>query len=756
MIPIAERGRARCVIVRQPGATPAERYAAEELASTLQKITGAEFEIKDTETAPSESAIIIGLGPVASVLFPEVRPDALGAEQAIIRTKKNYLLLTGGRTRGTLYAVYRFLQDQCGVRWWTPWATTIPKKATLSVNDNFTMDAEPGFESRDPFWFSAFDGDWAARNFANGQTAHLTEKHGGKILYKGFVHTFYALVPPEKHFAVHPEWYSLLNGKRTVEGGQLCTTNPALREFVVGRVREWLKEAPEAEIVSISQNDWYGACQCPNCKAIDEREGSHSGTMLTFVNYIASQLGREFPHVAFDTLAYQYTRKAPKTVVPLPNVIVRLCSIECNFAAPLEDVSNKAFADDLRAWGQKSKRLYIWDYTTNFAHYPLPHANWYTLGRNVRFFQQHGARGLFEQGAYQSHGGEMAELRAWVLARLLWNPQLDDRKLINEFLDGYYGKPAAHYIRQYMDLLHQKAKGFYLTCYNSPGAPYLDYPTLSKAEQLWQQAENAAKNDPDLLWRVKQGHLPVRYAFLQRWQALRRDSLRVGAAKWTLPTSRKTVADEWLAIATGSGPSGWTPMTLINEGGTTPAVFVARFAQDPPEPAFAVLPKRTTALSAPTDISGIAPGVGVDGQDNLARLFNEGEFAETRADAVASDGIAVWMPGNHHEWAFQIPVAKLPIRAQSGKWDVYAVIRVEKADNMSNLSPAFTAGVYDVVANKGAAATSVSFADVATSYKSYHLGTVATNKDQYLWVAPAANADIKAVWVDRIYLVPAK
>src|SRR5262249_34557227 len=146
-----------------------------------------------------------------------------------------------------------------------------------TINDLDVTD-QPAFESRDPFWFPAFDGDWAARNFSNSQSANLNEERGGKIVYKGFVHTFYPLVPPKEHFATHPEWYSLIKGKRTVEGGQLCTTNPELRDFIVRQVKSWLRETPEAKIVSVSQNDWFGACECPVCKALDDREGSHSGT----------------------------------------------------------------------------------------------------------------------------------------------------------------------------------------------------------------------------------------------------------------------------------------------------------------------------------------------------------------------------------------------------------------------------------------------------------------------------------------------
>lgn len=219
-------------------------------------------------------------------------------------------------------------------------------------------------------------------------------------------------MPPEEHFAGHPEWFSLLKGKRTADRAQLCLTNPKLRDFMVGRVKSWLRESPGAGIISVSQNDWYGACECADCKALDDAEGSHAGTMLAFVNYVAEQIEPEFPHVAVDTLAYQYTRKPPKTIRPRASVIVRLCSIECNFREPLDHPSNAAFADDIRGWEKICQRLYIWDYTTDFAHYVQPHPNWFTLDANLRFFAAHNVRGVFEQGAYQSHGSEMSELRA--------------------------------------------------------------------------------------------------------------------------------------------------------------------------------------------------------------------------------------------------------------------------------------------------------------------------------------------------------
>jgi hypothetical protein len=571
---LAEKGKATCVIVVDGAPTPAEARAAKELASTLHQITGAEFPIQTNFKAPS-CAILVGSGEAARRAFVHVPFDKLGPEELVVMTKRNHLLLAGGRPRGTLYAVSRFLQEQCGVRWWTPWASRIPKQSSLRIGE-LNIREKPAFEYREAFWYPAFDADWSWKNGCNGNSSRLRPEEGGRISYKGFVHTFYPLVPPEKHFGAHPEWFSLTKGKRTTERGQLCLTNPKLRDFMVERVKEWLRESPEAGIISVSQNDWYGACECSDCKALDDAEGSHAATMLEFVNFIAEKIEPEFPQVAIDTLAYQYTRKPPRTIKPRANVIVRLCSIECNFREPLDHPSNAAFADDIRGWAKICQRLYVWDYTTDFAHYLQPHPNWFVLGPNLRFFQQHNVRGVFEQGAYQSHGSEMSELRAWVLAQLLWNPQQDDRPLINEFLEGYYGPGAAPYLRRYLALMHDASKGHNLTCYSPSDAPHLRFQPLLEAEKLWEQAEVRAANNPEFFARIRVGHLAVRYAWLARWTELRKECEALGST-WPLPDSPKQLAEEWMVVAKGVPGKGWTTITLVNEGGLKPEKWIERF-----------------------------------------------------------------------------------------------------------------------------------------------------------------------------------
>jgi hypothetical protein len=574
---IAENGVARTVIVVDPKATTTEAFAARQLASSLHQITGASFEIR-TNTESPDRAIMVGPGAAAATAFPQAPLAQLGEEELIIRTEGDRVLLAGGRPRGTLYAVSRFLQDACGVRWWTAWASRIPQQPSLRVA-GLDVRAKPAFEYREPFWQCAFDGDWSWRNFCNGQSSQLTRQQGGHVIYKYFVHSFYHLVPPEKYFAPHPEWFSLVKGRRTAENAQLCLSNPELRDFVVQQVRQALRDAPEAGIISISQNDCFNPCECANCKALDDSEGSHAASMIAFVNYIAEKIEPEFPHVAVDTLAYQYTRKPPRTLRPRPNVIVRLCSIECNFREPLDSPANAGFTADIRGWEQRADRLYIWDYVTDFGHYLQPFPDWFTLGPNLRYFQAHHVRGVFEEGATGGFGAEMAEMRAWVLAQLLWNPRQDDQALIQEFLDGYYGA-ASPPLARYLELMQKASQGYNLRCFAPTDTPFLRFEPLAQAEALWQEAENAVADNPELLSRVRQGHLAVQCVWLTRWDALRDECSHAGAT-WPFSVTRNEFARQWLATAQGVADQPWTKVTLMREGGDTPQVFVAKLKLNP-------------------------------------------------------------------------------------------------------------------------------------------------------------------------------
>jgi len=545
-VTIAQNGEAKAVIVLTDDAAEPERHAANELAGFLRQITGATFEIK-APPAAGQSRLLVGPGAAKSAAA-DFSTDGLGSDGIVIRTVGNDLILAGGRPRGTLYAVYTFLEEYVGCRWWSSQASTIPIKPTLRIG-RLNVRYVPPLEYRETFWFDSFDGDWAVRNKSNGNSEQLDAKRGGKHTYEGFVHTFFPLIPPEKYFEDHPEWFSEIDGKRIHERAQLCLTNEEMRAELIKNLRERLRNNPAATIASVSQNDWHGNCKCSKCEAIEKEEGSPAGLRLRFVNAVAEDIEDEFPNVAIDTLAYQYTRKPPKITKPRPNVIVRLCSIECSFSKPLADERNKEFRDDIVGWSQICNRLYIWDYTTNFRHYIMPHPNLRVLGPNVKFFVDHSVKGLFEQGAYTSNGAEMAELRAWVLARLLWNPALDGQKLIDEFIGGYYG-PAGPHIKDYLQIIHDavEASGDHLGCFSEHTAKFLSFETLSKGWERLKAAEDAVQDNPDLRFRVQVAQLPIMYTFIMRWDDMRQ-ACEAAGDDWPMPESIEATYEQFKEVA---------------------------------------------------------------------------------------------------------------------------------------------------------------------------------------------------------------
>jgi hypothetical protein len=504
-----------CRIVIASNALPSERYAAEELQRYLETMSGVKLPIVTDDQEPAPDEILLGNNAHVGSGSLKGELDKLGPESFLLRTDGRRLIVAGGRPRGTLYGVYALLEDKLGVRWFTPEVEMVPKRerVTLSSLDEIQV---PPLEYREVYWTEMFrNADFAARHRLNGQAYALTEKHGGRaVSYYPFVHSLDALVPPAL-YTNHPDYFPLINGQRKQGYVQRCLTNPDVVKLAKARVREWIQQHPSATIVSVSQNDCIENCRCEKCKAIDDAEGTPMGSLLQFVNAIAADIEHDYPNVRIDTLAYQYTRQPPRTLRPHKNVIIRLCSIECCFAHSLAACpakENATFRNDIIAWQPVAPLLYVWDYTPNFAHYQMPFPNFDALQPNIQFFVEHGVKGLFEQGNYSGGGnGEMGPLRAYLLAKLIWNPRADVKKHTDEFARAYFGL-AAPKVLAYLDVMHRpvREQGKHTHIFDSPKSACYPADGVAQGEALLDEAEALAENDTVKL-RVQVARLPVWY-----------------------------------------------------------------------------------------------------------------------------------------------------------------------------------------------------------------------------------------------------
>ena len=373
-VAIIEDGKSDYVIALPDKPAPSERTAARELQQHLLETTSVKLPIQSESEVPVGSPrFILGRSSQLEKLAPEfatLKPDGI-----ILRKLDRDILLAGEGLRGTLYAVYTFLEEVVGCRWWAPGEQTIPRSKTITVSKLEKVYAPP-FWSRATVNRRVCNGRFAARLKLNGHEYRTPPEYGGFHIHDGFVHTMGRLIPPSKYFREHPDWFALRNGQR-VGNAQPCLTSEAMRkELTKNALARLRRHTDDVPVISISQNDNNLACQCEACQAIVKREGSESGPLLHFINVVAEEIEKEFPNVLIETLAYRYTRTPPKIVRPRKNVLIRLCSIECNFGRPLSDSeTNGRFLSDLKVWSRISQHMWIWDYGANFKNYLLPHPN---------------------------------------------------------------------------------------------------------------------------------------------------------------------------------------------------------------------------------------------------------------------------------------------------------------------------------------------------------------------------------------------
>lgn len=500
-------------IVVPAEASDSEKWAAAELQHWLKEVSGADLAI--VEASDSAKSIVLGAyGPVQRLVGDKFTAPAPEVESFTYRNFGPTIAIWGGSMRGTMYGVMDFLEKEMGVRFYTPRVTVTPEKPQYSFKYLNTSD-KPGLRVRNDFYFEAFEPIWAARNRVNGAMSYR-EQPGGVECYWA-VHTFYPIMPPDEFFGEHPEYYSLIDGVRTHDHAQLCLTNPDVLQIFTERIKQRMRDNPQYLIYSVSQNDWRNPCQCDNCQAIAVREESESGPVIWFVNQIADAVKDEFPDKFIGTLAYQYTRKPCKTLKPRENVVIRLCSIECCFSHDfLTCPQNQEFVEDAQGWAAIAPHLYVWDYVVNFSHYVMPYPNFPVLKPNLQFFRDHNAIGVMEQAAYQSRGGEWAELRAYVISKLLWNPDHPDVEgIIDDFMYGYYGR-AGQYVRDYFDLQHAQVKPeTHIHLGLRPDDPLFSDAYVEQSEALFNEAEKVADNE-EIRQRVEMARLPIMYLKCKR------------------------------------------------------------------------------------------------------------------------------------------------------------------------------------------------------------------------------------------------
>ena len=502
-------------IVISADASETEVYAAQMLSEYLYALDGDEYPIIKDDQPFDGFKFCIG----ETSVYDTSGITGKAADSYIIAPFSNGLAIYGSGSRGTVYGVCTFLEDFCGYRYYT-WDSGLVSTSGKIIFPREKIEYNTYFEYRETDWRTGWTPLYSLVNKLNGESYRgLTQEQGGNIRYLGgSSHTLSTVFcSSDKYFESHPEYFALHEGKRVP--GQLCLTNDKVYNIVLEEVFELLKNdhdmKADLQIISLSQADNQDFCECDACKALDSANESHAGTMITFVNRIARAVKEKgYDNVRFDTLAYMYTRKAPSAVVPEDNVIIRLCTLECCFSHPMDDTDcpeNKELMKDLEEWSGISNKMYIWDYTTNYACTMGIFPDFHVLQKNLQCFYEHGIKGVYEEGNYYIHkcDTEFGELRSFLIAKLLEDPYCDYEAEMLDFCNYYYGE-GGEYIKKAVDEITENTKK-HVSIYSSMTKTFsITENEAEEIDDLWSRAEKEAGKS-DAFEAIKRSKLSWRY-----------------------------------------------------------------------------------------------------------------------------------------------------------------------------------------------------------------------------------------------------
>ncbi len=696
-----------------------EALATKELAKYLNKITGASFSITHK---PEEHAIVVGTIADMPILQKHLDVDKLGnadPDSFQIKTFNKMILIGGNSETATLYAVYYFLERYAGVKWFSSDFTHLPELAKLTIP--FINDIQiPRFNYREVFIRESDNPGFAVKNFLNGRLGHRD-----KILLPGdnkikYLQPLSRLVPAKRYKKKHPEFYC---------GGQLDFTNQLLRKTLIGNLKKKLDDLPfqEPYYLALSNKDRYSYCNSQASKEMEIKYGSPSASYIDFIAEAARSIKNDYPDVTLTASAYKWTRKPPKAMDIPENMAIMLCGIELDFSKPIEHSSNKALLDDLEGWSRLSDNIIIWHYITNFSNYLMPYPNFTVLEQDIKLFARFPQiKGIFLQGSYGTLGGELADLRTWVLAKLLWNPDQKISNLNQEFCEGYYGD-AAPYILEYITLLHQELQksATRLSVKTPMNVAYLNPDFLRKTDRLFKEALAVVKETPVFTKHVKKAKLGIDMAILASWSDIYGDM-----------KSEKR-----------SGMKGITYLKRYNEfKKNVKSAKVTNFSENGKiNELLALLAIEPKITVPPVEAQNLIKNKEWYDYQELSM-----ELCCTKivSDPDASNGIAATMIGKSTQWGFQLNLDYLP---PEGKWKLYATAKIKLTPDknvLTNFKFAFFYGVNGKHLKNGNLLWNYSDGE-------YHTFEIATLKrgEGNVWIRPPNNEAVEMLYIDRFFIV---
>jgi hypothetical protein len=507
---LVQDGQPAASIVVGAEASPQAREAAAALQQYLERISGASLPILGEQDRVDGARILVGHSGAVRELgidIPSGHTPRMDEEGFVIKTVGPNLVLAGNEDwayMGTLFAVYDFLENELGCRWYMPgpFGEVIPEQATVAVKDLDRVE-RPSFRIRD-IWYSGWmpvtfqDKEWMRDWYIKNKLTKL----GLSLPGDG---TVSRLAPADEYFESHPHIYALDHGGERMPD-MLCMSEPDAVRIGAVTIKATFREDADMLTFGFAPPDGYPMCYCERCQehfpgfyGKGYGDPSLSEVWFQFANKIAADVRRTFPERWVLTNGYANRVRPPESVKPLsPNLGIQSAMLAACTFHPIGDArcwQRQAYKQVLDRWMDALDFVIVYDYDPGKSLDNLPFPNLHNLKKDFPYFKEIGLWGFWTEG---QNAWMVNHLSYYVRAKLMWDAEANVDKLVNEYCRRFYG-PAGPVVERYLWELEKAVDRS--TIHETwgrhmPWRPVLN-PVLPKLDQFIARAEADARELPE-------------------------------------------------------------------------------------------------------------------------------------------------------------------------------------------------------------------------------------------------------------------
>ncbi len=328
-------------------------------------------------------------------------------------------------------------------------------------------------------------------------------------------------IPIYKVFLIEETQQNTSMLETSISNRPICFTSETAQQTFLTYMKKEIELQPERKFWTIDAGETENMCACPNCQELVRNNRAPVSPLLVMLNNAVSELemfypGREF----YICLSLRGKMRQATSHMQVHNkIFIALSTDTCDVAHALEDPTspmNACFINDLKAWRNLTPNILIQYYAgANYFCGLFPQPEWFHYQKNIQLFDRYQVQGIIvcAPSLKLPSFTEWNALKSYLLARLIWDPDLIIEDEINRFTNAYYGSAGSKFV-EYFNYQREFVKNNNIQCSIYQKVPWWNTSYASSAGKFVEQTINMPFYSQDIYNHVFKTALSLYYPSL--------------------------------------------------------------------------------------------------------------------------------------------------------------------------------------------------------------------------------------------------